>query len=532
MPVNERRCWIGPVLGVLVLGTVNSSADVLGQFEARIFLPIVIDAPLEGGPAAGTPVSSDTATPSQSMTPDPTPTPAPGAADLEVVTWTTHAVVDGEGAPFRFLVEAVNLGGAPALEVRISDWLPAGMAEPNIRAPGDWPCDYDPVERRVDCRKARMEPGERVFIGLEVLAPRLPPCSRFENRATIAADAPGDPRPANDQDAVAVEIGCSDLQLLARVPAPPEGRAHWRQGEVVDLELEWHNLGLHPARGLLLMDSLLDSLQPIDFRVESDVDCRLEARSDERVGFRCTRDQLDPGEVVTTVVRLEIRAPACGDLGHGAVLVATEGHIDPNTINNGASADIVVGDCQAIPTPTLMPTPTAWADLELQKSVDRSVVSPGETLQYELRMTNHGPLDVDALSVLDLLPVDLVYISDTLRFGATLQCRHARGQAGRHPSIYCELAEGHRFEADEQAAITYQAAVATPFPGTALPPEFVNEAILTSSTQYDPQLLNNIADVTVRLRTPEPAGIAERTSRSGREARPSRASEGRRLLGD
>lgn len=61
-------------------------------------------------------------------------------------------------------------------------------------------------------------------------------------------------------------------------------------------------------------------------------------------------------------------------------------------------------------------TPEQYAALRIVKAADQSVVSPGDTLNYTLTITNSGTLPANSLNVQDTLPaniasVDAVYLS-------------------------------------------------------------------------------------------------------------------------
>ncbi|MBF0451956.1 MAG: DUF11 domain-containing protein [Candidatus Magnetomorum sp.] len=61
-----------------------------------------------------------------------------------------------------------------------------------------------------------------------------------------------------------------------------------------------------------------------------------------------------------------------------------------------------------------------YLDLDIQKTVDRAVAKPGDILQYQIILKNTGPIDATAISVKDLLPDPLIFISsDSLDYTAS-----------------------------------------------------------------------------------------------------------------
>ena len=69
------------------------------------------------------------------------------------------------------------------------------------------------------------------------------------------------------------------------------------------------------------------------------------------------------------------------------------------------------------PTPTPTPSPTPFTDLELQKSVDDTTPTVGQNITYTVEVFNRGPEDDTNVTVQDVLPAELTYVSSNATRG-------------------------------------------------------------------------------------------------------------------
>ncbi|MCO6457238.1 MAG: carboxypeptidase regulatory-like domain-containing protein, partial [Pirellulaceae bacterium] len=92
-----------------------------------------------------------------------------------------------------------------------------------------------------------------------------------------------------------------------------------------------------------------------------------------------------------------------GDYTNVAQVTGSD-NFDPDSVPNN---NIPAEDDQDDYTPTIAET----ADLELTKTVNDATPNVGDTITYTITVTNDGPNDADNVSVLDLLPLGLLYDS-------------------------------------------------------------------------------------------------------------------------
>ncbi len=79
------------------------------------------------------------------------------------------------------------------------------------------------------------------------------------------------------------------------------------------------------------------------------------------------------------------------------ITVVSADQSDSNTTADDPSEDIVVGND---------------ADLVTGKTVNNGTPNEGDTIIYTLTLTNNGPAQATNLSITDLLPAGVTYVSD------------------------------------------------------------------------------------------------------------------------
>ena len=123
------------------------------------------------------------------------------------------------------------------------------------------------------------------------------------------------------------------------------------------------------------------------------------------------------------------------------------------------------------------------ADLSVTKTVNDPTPNVGETVAYTITLTDHGPDDATNVTVRDVLPAGLTFVSAT------------PGQGTYDPAASTWTAGG---VADGSSAVlTIRATVVSPNHTT-------NFAVITHSDQFDPNLGNNAASTTL---TPQQADL-------------------------
>ncbi|HEY3055793.1 MAG TPA: DUF11 domain-containing protein [Thermoanaerobaculia bacterium] len=208
----------------------------------------------------------------------------------------------------------------------------------------------------------------------------------------------------------------------------------------------------------------------------------------------CSKASMSVAEtaVFTAVARVcpEI---ACGtNIANTATISATEA--DPLPANNASSTTVLI---------------QAQSDLAITKSGSAAFLLPGGSITYTLNVTNGGPSNSAATTVVDTLPPGFTATNVTSTVGtctgtgtATVNC--ALGDLGAAGQCSTTLPAA--------ASITITAQVS----GTATPGTFVNTAtVATANCLADPNIANNTATAAAAIGAASTAGGAPALSTWG-----------------
>ena len=106
---------------------------------------------------------------------------------------------------------------------------------------------------------------------------------------------------------------------------------------------------------------------------------------------------LNNGATATLNITATVDVGTSGNTITNTITVVSADQTDSNTTPDDPSEDIVVGND---------------ADLVTGKTVDNNAPNEGDTIIYTLTLTNNGPAQATNLSITDLLPAGITYVSD------------------------------------------------------------------------------------------------------------------------
>ena len=304
-------------------------------------------------------------------------------ADLELEkTGPATVAADGE---LTWTLKATNNGEDPATGVQITDPLPAGT----VFVSADAGCTL--ASGTVVCAVGDLAVGESAERQITVTVPRALADTTVVNSATVDG-AEADDEPGNDSDEASTEVGPSaDVSIVKTGPARvnANGTLTWT--------LAVANAGPSTATGISVKDALpagveLTSATATQGSCAGAVECQL--------------GTLPKGAAAQIQVVVKVPTALQGSsLLNSATVTAEEP--DPVPENNESKATTIVDP----------PAPSDY-DLAITKMVDGSTKpNVGDTVGYEIAVTNRGPATATGVEIVDTLPASLEFVKATIPGG-------------------------------------------------------------------------------------------------------------------
>jgi large repetitive protein len=406
--------------------------------------------------AAAVPNAVNTASVTASNLFDPVPgnnsasaTVSPQRADLAVLK-TVNNPAPNVGQNVTFTITVTNNGPNAATGVALNDLLPAGLtyvshtASQGIYTPGtgDW-----------STLSLANAGAATLTITATVTAAALPDVI---NTAAITASDQFDPVPGNNSSSVTVTPQQADLEMFKSVSNPTPN-----VGQNVVFNITVVNNGPSAATGVTINDLLPAGLTYVSHTVSQGI-------YNPGTGNWGILSLANAGSA-TMAITATVTVAALPSVVNTATITAANQY-DPNPDNNSASATV---------------TPRQ-ADLAVTKTVSNATPNVGQNIIFTITVENLGPDNATGITVNDLLPAGLTYVSHTVSQGLYIP--------GTGNWFTLAIANGGT------AALTITATVTV-----AALPSVVNTAVITAADQYDPVLVNNSSSVTV---TPQRADLA------------------------
>ena len=304
-------------------------------------------------------------------------------ADLTVSKSSDKTTVQ-RGDWVTFAVNVTNEGPNATTGVEIIDALPDGLNFVSASAGGT----YDPATRTVVWAVGDVPVGVTETLTLVVNATTVGPWNNVAN--VTASDVP-DPDSSNDEGSATVTVESG--------PQPPAADLNLSKtangttvtvGDHVRFVLELSNAGPNATTGVEVTDLLPGGLDYV-----SDTPTR--GVYDSGTGVWSVGN-LSAG--ATGTLTLVVNATTAGSWENKANVTATD-VFDPDLDDNRANATVTVESGPQPPT----------ADLTLSKTSNRSTVTVGDRVAFELELSNAGPNATTDVVAEDVLPAGLEYVS-------------------------------------------------------------------------------------------------------------------------
>ena len=378
-------------------------------------------------------------------------------ADLSVSKTGLESAPVGADVPYTVIV--TNNGPNDAFSVALTDAIPAGMtfvsATQNSGPPFN--CSNGPADT-ITCTGAQLnnlESAAFTFVLNMTTAP--PPGGVFTNVATVTAATP-DPNVANNTDDAATGVGQADLGVTKSGPETAPA------GSQVEYTVVVTNNGPGEALSVVVKDEI-----PIGMTYFSSTAAPGFTCSDSASEVVCEAASLAAGATGTFTFVFTINAEAMpGTAFTNTVTVASTAY-DPNEENNTA---VVV---------TTTPFPPS-ADLAVTKA-GPTAAGPGTDVVYTITLSNNGPASATVVTLQDVLPGNMTFVSLVHDGGPALSCTTpAMGAGGTVTCNAATLGVG---------VVTLTLTTRVPA-GTPSGTEYSNSVVVSSSSN-DPNEENNAA---------------------------------------
>lgn len=332
------------------------------------------------------------------------------------------------GDPMTFTLRATNDGIAPATGVVVTDDLPDALtgvsasfdSDPNT-AGGTGPCTVG-AGNVVSCAIGVLAAGDGNTTGPEpdtavvtVTATTVPAlCGVRHNQAHIdaALEALGD-RNDNDSNIVTFTVNCADLRITKTADAPAVDA-----GNQIGFTVTVTNAGAGDAYGVQISDTL-PARPGLAWSIASTTggpSCGIAAGV-----LTCTKATLAGGAAMSVHIVSPTTAASCGQVSNTASVSST---------NDGSGSASAATDVRC-------------PDVRIQKSTATPQVSAGETVSFDLLVSNIGAGSAHDVVVTDALPAGFVWtlvppVAGCAIAAGTLTCTWTSLAPGATVSIHVE----------------------------------------------------------------------------------------------
>ncbi|MFU8888125.1 MAG: hypothetical protein ACNA8N_05955 [Trueperaceae bacterium] len=304
-------------------------------------------------------------------------------ADLALVKTATDLTPDF-GSTVTYALTLTNLGPDAAV-ASVTDVLPLGLALdlPMAFVASAGSAVYDPVTRVVSWTGVALGPSASATLTFPA---RVVTVNDVTNTARIATSTLPDPVAANDQSTVVLAVQSADLGVtkgswledLVGRPGQPD------PGDRVTYLVTIHNAGRSDATNVTVTDPVPAGVTYLSHVAPG-------GTTYDPTSGTWTIPALAVDAELTLEVTVEL--VAYGTIRNVATIVTAD-QVDPNLNDNTAEHVILSG---------------GEADLSITKSVDDNQPYLGETVTFDIAITNYGPDVASNVVVRDLLPSGLAY---------------------------------------------------------------------------------------------------------------------------
>ena len=306
------------------------------------------------------------------------------AADLVTVkTLASGNSTPNEGDMVTFQIEVTNNGVAQATNVSLTDLLPAGLtatASNGNVSQGS----YDSVSGLFNI--GTLNQGASATLTLQGIVDAGEGGNTITNVTTAAAGDQFDPSTVGDD--LEEEVVVRDFADLVTVKTLASGDSTPDEGDIVTFQIEVTNNGLAQATNVSLTDLLPAGLTATGVNGNVTQGTYNSATGVYDIGT------LNQGASVTLTLQGTVDVGQGGNTITNVTTAAAGDQVDPSTVGDDLEEEVVVNDA---------------ADLVTVKTLASGDSTPdeGDTVTFQIEVTNNGAAQATSISLTDLLPAGL-----------------------------------------------------------------------------------------------------------------------------
>jgi len=309
-------------------------------------------------------------------------------ADLQINTSVDNPTPH-EGDEIHVAAGITNLGPSGTTGVSVYELLPVGLSLITVNISKG---SYDTATGIWNV--GALTNGENATLVLGAVVDSGTAGSLITNTATIAISDLSDLNNGNNTSSVDINVLDSqqvdlDLTLTLDQSLPAEG-------ETVNYQLTVWNLGPDDATGVQIDDALPAGLTFSSASPDHGI-------YDSGTGI-WTIGGLSAGESATLDLSVTVDAGTAGNTITNTAFVSAADQTDPEAANDHADVDLTV-------------TGAPLADLAVTLTLDDDTPQEGDTVTYDLTVTNNGPDTATGIQISDLLPSGLTLAQATASKG-------------------------------------------------------------------------------------------------------------------
>ncbi|WP_136797747.1 DUF11 domain-containing protein [Desulfosediminicola ganghwensis] len=366
-----------------------------------------------------------------------------------------------------FSVRALNLGPNNASGVVVTDLLPSGLNY-------DSATGYSATQGSYNEATGVWTVGDLASgVGAVLTIPARPAPGTantiLTNSASLTVINEPESNPANDSAGVDIKVNFHDLELTKMVGVGPSYNplvdiAVPNEGDSVRYELVVTNHGPNDATGVAVTDQLPSG-------ISFDSVGQISQGSYNPATGVWSLGALSSGSTATLQIDADVNNDTAGQTIINSAEITASDYFDDVESNNWAAATIKVDG----------------TDLQITKTVNNSIPSPGDSATYTLTVTNNGPNPASGVAVTDILPEGVTYTSHSASAGTSYDAK-----SNGKPSWVWDIGN---LSVTGSATLTINATVDSGTSGQ----NITNVGMITESDQADPNYLNNVASSVISV---------------------------------